>query len=101
SGSFALESAIDELAWKLGVDPIALRLKNYAEIDPTEDKPFSSKSLRECYQRGAERFGWDRRTGKPGSKSRGGKLVGVGMATASYPANFSPAHAVASVLPDG
>jgi xanthine dehydrogenase YagR molybdenum-binding subunit len=97
SGSFALESAMDELAHALGIDPIELRLKNYAEKDPTEGTPFSSKSLRACYQRAAERFGWDKRSKKP----RNGMLVGAGMATATYPANMLPAEALARLLPDG
>src|SRR5207302_3013438 len=101
SGSFALESAIDELAHELGIDPVDFRLKNYAETDPTEGKPFSSKSLRRCYELGAERFGWEKRAATPRSQTRSGMLVGMGMATASYPANFSPANAVARILPDG
>jgi len=101
SGSFALESAIDELAHAAGIDPLELRLKNYAETDPTEGKPFSSKSLRECYAEGARRFGWQKRPEKPRSQTRDGLLLGMGMATATYPANFQPANAVARLLPDG
>ena len=101
SGSFALESAIDELAHALGVDPLELRLKNYAEVDPTEDKPFSSKSLRQCYELAAKRFGWERRQAKPRSTLRNGALIGMGMATAAYPANFSKAEALARMMPDG
>jgi xanthine dehydrogenase YagR molybdenum-binding subunit len=99
SGSFALESALDELAYALAVDPLLLRLRNYAEVDPDDGKPFSSKALRQCYEEGARRFGW--RVAPPGSRSREGLLLGTGMATASYPANFSPANAVARMLPDG
>ena len=101
SGSFALESAMDELAHALAIDPLTLRLKNYAETDPTEGKPFSSKALRECYLEGARRFGWEKRIAAPRSQMREGQLVGMGMATASYPANCSPASAVARMLPDG
>jgi xanthine dehydrogenase YagR molybdenum-binding subunit len=101
SGSFALESAIDELAHDLGIDPVEFRLKNYAEIDPTEGKPFSSKSLRRCYELGAERFGWQKRTRRPELTVRAGKLVGTGMATASYPANYTKASAVARMDPGG
>src|SRR5207302_443200 len=101
SGSFALESAMDELAHALALDPLALRLKNYAETDPSEGKPFSSKSLRQCYTDGARRFGWEKRPAKPRSQTRDGLLLGMGMATASYPANFSPANALARMLPDG
>ena len=101
TGLFALESAMDELAYALEMDPIVLRLKNYAEADPESGKPWSSKSLRECYQWGAERFGWSRRTPTPRSMRDGDELVGYGMATATYPANRMPASAVACILPDG
>ncbi len=60
-GSIALESAIDEMAQACGMDPLAFRLKNYAEVEPISGRPFSSKALRECYRQGAERFGWERR----------------------------------------
>jgi xanthine dehydrogenase YagR molybdenum-binding subunit len=101
TGSFALESALDELAYALHIDPIALRLRNYAERDPASDLPFSSKSLRECYRVGAERFGWSRRTAEPCSMREGRMLVGWGMATASYPTHMSPAKASASIRADG
>jgi len=101
TGSFAIESAMDELAWKLKMDPVALRLKNYAEVDPQEHKPFSSKALRQCYEIGAEKFGWSRRTSTPRSMRSGNTLIGLGMATATYPANRSPAAAIARILPDG
>jgi len=101
TGSFALESAMDELAVALGMDPVELRLKNYAEKDPESDKPWSSKSLRECYRVGAERFGWSKRSAKPRSMTDGRWLVGHGMATATYPARQTPASCVARILPDG
>ncbi|HKG96146.1 MAG TPA: xanthine dehydrogenase family protein molybdopterin-binding subunit, partial [Gemmatimonadaceae bacterium] len=101
TGLFALESALDELAVALKMDPVALRLKNHADRDPHSGKPFSSKSLRECYTLGAERFGWPRRTPEPRSMADGDWLVGWGMATATYPARRSPAAAVARILPDG
>lgn len=101
SGSFALESAMDELAYALKMDPVALRLVNYAEKDPEKDIPWSSKSLRECYRAGAERFGWARRKREPGSMRAGDKLVGWGMATASYPANRKGAKASARIDADG
>ncbi|WP_133647022.1 xanthine dehydrogenase family protein molybdopterin-binding subunit [Paraburkholderia flava] len=101
TGSFALESAMDELAWALKMDPLALRLKNYADIEPQDNKPWSSKSLRECYERGAEKFGWSRRTPEPRSMRAGNTLIGLGMATATYPANRSEASALARILPDG
>jgi len=101
TGTFALESAMDELAWQLKMDPIALRLKNYAEVEPQDGKPWSSKSLRECYETGAQRFGWARRTATPRSMRNGSTLIGLGMATATYPANRSQASAFARILPDG
>ncbi len=101
SGTFALESAMDELAVELGMDPIALRLKNYAEADPESGHPWSSKSLRECYAQGAERFGWARHNPRPRATKDGEVLVGYGMATATYPARRSPASALARMLPNG
>jgi xanthine dehydrogenase YagR molybdenum-binding subunit len=82
-GSFAVESAMDELAIKLGMDPIDLRLKNYATVVPGGGKPWSSKHLDECYRVGAERFGW---VPRPQGTIDGDWYVGVGMATAAYPA---------------
>ncbi len=93
SGVFALESAMDELAVALNMDPLELRLLNYAEKDWHENKPFSAKKLRECYQVGAEMFGWHLRSPKPASMRDGRMLVGYGMATSTYPMNRSPAHA--------
>lgn len=101
TGTFALEVAMDELAVALGMDPIELRLRNYADEDPVEGKPFSSKKLRECYRMGAERFGWSRRHVEPRSMRDGRWLVGWGMATATYPARRSKAAAAAKILPDG
>lgn len=102
SGTWALEATMDELAYATGLDPIALRLKNYAETDPEEGKPFSSKSLRQCYQMGAEKFQWSRRTPAPRSMhASDGRLLGLGMATATYPARRSPASALARLLPNG
>ncbi len=103
SGTFGLESGMDELAYSLDLDPIELRLKNYAETDPSEKKPFSSKSLRECYRVGAERFGWDRRKASPKPRSvRDGRwLVGYGMATATYPAHRSASSCTVRLNSDG
>ena len=101
SGTFPLESAIDEMAYALQMDPISLRLQNYADKNPEDGKPWSSKSLRECYRTGAERFGWANRTPQPRSMHKNGMLVGMGMATATYPANRSQASASATILADG
>ncbi len=84
-GQFALESALDELAVKLQMDPVELRRRNHVEKHPQHGKPFSSKHLLECYDRGAERFGWAKRDPKPGSLRNGESLAGWGMATATYP----------------
>jgi xanthine dehydrogenase YagR molybdenum-binding subunit len=83
-GTFALESAIDELAEELGIDPVELRLCNEPETDPSSDLPFSSRHLVKAYHDGAERFGWDQR-GEPGARREGEWLIGMGCATATYP----------------
>jgi len=101
TGSFALEVALDELAYQLELDPIELRLRNYAQTDPDSGRPFSSKSLRECYAQGAQRFGWAARDPRPGSMRDGETLIGWGMASATYPTKRSPASASARLLPDG
>jgi xanthine dehydrogenase YagR molybdenum-binding subunit len=101
SGSFALESAMDELAYAVGLDPLDLRLRNYAERDPGLGVPFSSKSLRECYRVAAERFGWASRSPQPRSMRAGDMLVGYGMATATYPTNSSKASALVRIAADG
>ncbi len=93
TGVYALECAMDELASELGMDPVQLRLRNYAEADLHENKPFSAKKLRECYAVGSEMFGWSRRSAKPGSMRDGRMLVGWGMATSTYPMNRSAARA--------
>ncbi|HZF08533.1 MAG TPA: xanthine dehydrogenase family protein molybdopterin-binding subunit [Thermoanaerobaculia bacterium] len=100
-GTFALESAMDELAYALEMDPIVLRVRNHADKDPGEGKPWSSKHLKECYSRGAEMFGWKKRNPKPGSMKDGDLLVGWGMATAVYPGNRRPASARMRLTPDG
>ncbi|RKG89147.1 xanthine dehydrogenase family protein molybdopterin-binding subunit [Corallococcus terminator] len=101
SGTFALESALDELAVKLKMDPVALRLKNHADKDPETGHPWSSKSLKECYRVAGDRFGWAKRDPTPGSMKDGRTLLGWGMATATYPTLRSKASAKATLLPDG
>ncbi|MGA8481146.1 MAG: xanthine dehydrogenase family protein molybdopterin-binding subunit [Chthoniobacterales bacterium] len=100
-GMYALESAMDELAVKLGIDPIELRIKNHAEIYPGKNVPFSSKHLLECYQRGAEKFGWAKRNPKPGMTKDDDWWIGQGMATALYPAHRSAATAKIRLQADG
>jgi xanthine dehydrogenase YagR molybdenum-binding subunit len=101
TGSFALESAMDELAVELGMCPLELRLRNYADFDPQEFKPWSSKNLKECYTVGASKFGWSSRNPTPGATKNGNKLIGHGMATALYQGNRSDASAIVRVFPDG
>src|ERR1700682_3157264 len=102
TGSIALESAIDEAASACAMDPLAFRLKNYAEVEPISGKPFSSKALRDCYAQGAERFGWSRRRLAPRQmRDEAGVLVGWGMGTATFPALMLEAQARAAVRSDG
>ncbi|WP_279480660.1 xanthine dehydrogenase family protein molybdopterin-binding subunit [Aureimonas sp. SK2] len=102
SGSIALESAIDEAAEAAGMDPLAFRLKNYAEREPISGKPFSSKALRACYEQGAARFGWGGRPLAPRSmRDAAGRLVGWGMGTATFPALMFQAKARATIRADG
>jgi xanthine dehydrogenase YagR molybdenum-binding subunit len=101
SGIFALESAMDELAVALNLDPVDLRLRNEPQMDEFKKLPFSSRSTRECYRVAAERFGWSRRSPKPRSMRDGRWLIGYGMASATYPMNYAPASARARLLPDG
>jgi xanthine dehydrogenase YagR molybdenum-binding subunit len=102
TGSIALESAIDEAADSCGMDPLAFRLRNYAEVEPISGKPFSSKALRECYAQGAERFGWLRRPLAPRQiRDATGCLVGWGMGTATFPALMFQGQARAVLRADG
>jgi len=101
TGTYAVETAMDELAYQLKMDPLQLRLANYAETDPQTKKPFTEKHLRECYQRAAERFGWSRRKYEPGSMRDGRELIGWGMATETYPGKNMPASALVRLTPEG
>jgi xanthine dehydrogenase YagR molybdenum-binding subunit len=102
SGSVILESAMDEMAFALGMDPLEFRLRNYAEEEPLEGKPFSSKSLRQCYEQAAKRFGWAGRPLQPRQmQDKDGLLVGWGVGTATYPSRVMPAKARARILADG
>jgi xanthine dehydrogenase YagR molybdenum-binding subunit len=100
-GNFAVESILDELSYALGIDPIELRLRNYAEVHPQTGLAWSSKALRECYQVGAERFGWSRRNPEPGSMREGRWLVGYGMAGVTYGHNQAKCQARATIRRDG
>lgn len=101
TGSFALECAMDELAYKLNMDPIEFRKLNYAEKDLEQNKPWSSKYLLECYEGGMERIGWKNRKNEPGSVKEGNWLVGYGMGTGTFGCYRSPTSVKAKFLPDG
>ncbi|WP_182422112.1 xanthine dehydrogenase family protein molybdopterin-binding subunit [Aureimonas sp. ME7] len=92
-GTFALESAVDELAHEMGIDPIELRALNEPERDPLKGTPFSSRNIVAAYRAGAERFGWDRRLAEPGSQREGEWRIGMGCATATYPYHRMPGGA--------
>jgi xanthine dehydrogenase YagR molybdenum-binding subunit len=100
-GSFALESAMDELAVATGVDPVELRIRNEPPVDPERGVPFSSRHLVECLRAGAERFGWVDRDPRPRQRRTGRWLVGAGVASSTYPFQVAPATARVSVSPDG
>ena len=100
-GSFAIECLMDDLAYQLGIDPIQIRLLNYAEKDSSTGQAWSSKGLKECYARGAELFGWSKRNPKAGATRDGRILVGWGMATASYPVHSSQGTARVRLYADG
>lgn len=102
SGLAALEIAVDDAAIAAGIDPLAFRLRNYAEVDPATGLPFTSKALRECYAQGAAAFGWEKRPLGPRSMRDGaGRLIGWGMGTAQFPALVFPGAATASIRADG
>jgi xanthine dehydrogenase YagR molybdenum-binding subunit len=102
TGSIALESAIDEMALACNMDPLAFRLKNYAEVEPMSGRPFSSKALRDCYAQGAARFGWEPRPLAPRQmRDSNGLLVGWGVGTATFPALMFQAEAKAVLRQDG
>jgi xanthine dehydrogenase YagR molybdenum-binding subunit len=102
TGNFASESAIDELSYKAGKDPLDFRLLNYTYSDPTENKPFTSKRLDDCYHEGAARFGWDQRNPAPRSmRDENGLLVGWGVAAGCWDASMQKAAAKAVLSADG
>ena len=101
TGEFALEIAIDEMAYKAGRDPLEFRLLNYSETDKTTNKPFSSKRLRDCFHAGAARFGWANRSPAPRSMREGPRLVGWGVGTGVYEVFQKPTHARAVLTAAG
>ncbi|MGZ4001037.1 MAG: xanthine dehydrogenase family protein molybdopterin-binding subunit, partial [Mucilaginibacter sp.] len=101
TGAYALESALDELSYALNIDPIALRLLNYADNDPLTGKPYSSKFLKEAYQLGADKIGWSERSQKPGSVTKDGWLAGYGMGAGMFGAYRSSATVTASMTAEG
>jgi xanthine dehydrogenase YagR molybdenum-binding subunit len=100
-GAYAIECAMDELAYAADIDPLELRLINYSDKDQIEDRPYSSKKLRECYRQGAEKFGWSNRSPQPRSMRDGNELVGWGMATGIWEAMQMPASAKAVLTANG
>jgi xanthine dehydrogenase YagR molybdenum-binding subunit len=100
-GLFALESAMDELAIKLKMDPVEFRIKNDADRDEGKNLPFSSRHLKECYTTGAEKIGWKNRTPQPGSMRHNGKFIGWGVAAASWSAARIPCNASVELCPNG
>ena len=101
TGAFGLECALDELAYKLNMDPIQLRLANYAETDPERNLPWSSKYVKECYTLGAERIGWEKRPAQPGTLREGDWLVGYGMGCGAFGAHRSNTTVNISLRNDG
>lgn len=101
TGMHAIETAMDALAYQLKIDPLEFRLRNYSERDVSEDKPFSSKELRECYRQGAEKFGWSERSLEHRSMKRGNRLVGYGMSSGIWDVIALPAKAKVTLTKAG
>lgn len=101
TGTYAVEVAMDELAYELKMDPLQLRLVNYTDDDPSTGKAFTEKRLRDCYMRASERFGWSKRNHEPRSMRDGHELIGYGMATETYPGKNLPASALVRLEPNG
>lgn len=101
TGAFALESAMDDLAFRLGMDPISLRLHNEPDRDATDDLPFSTRRLTDCLRQGSAEFGWPTRNPAPRSMRDGDRFVGIGMAAAAYHTQRSQCAALARVNADG
>jgi len=101
TSAHAFESAIDEMAYEVKIDPLEFRKINYAEDDQVEGKPYSSKELRACYEQGAKKFGWENRPIEPGTMREGNQLIGWGMANGAWDALQMPAKAGATLTADG
>ena len=101
TGSYALECAMDELAWKLKLDPVEFRILNDTQVDPSNDKPFSSRLLTECLRIGAKKFGWEDRPMQPRSRREGNWLVGYGVSAGSRQAPLQQSAARVTVNRDG
>ena len=99
--AFGIECAIDELAYEVGADPLAIRLLNYAEIDHQVNKPWSTRQLREAFAAGAEAFGWSKRSREPRLMREGTQLIGYGLAAGTYPVRRTPGEALVRILADG
>ncbi|MFG2206677.1 xanthine dehydrogenase family protein molybdopterin-binding subunit [Streptomyces sp. NPDC048638] len=100
-GSFAMECALDELAEKCGIDPIALRARSEPDVGPLSGLPFSSRNLLACFEEGARRFGWADRDPRPGVRRDGRWLVGTGTAAAAFPVGSMPSTAAVTAEADG
>ncbi len=101
TGAFALESAMDELSYALNIDPLELRIKNHADIDPQRNLPWSGKYLKECYEKGAQAIGWNKRNPKPNSMQDGEWKLGFGIGSGSFAANRGRATVKAVLLANG
>lgn len=99
--AFGIECAIDELAYEIGIDPLAIRLLNYAEADPHAKKPWSTRKLREAFAAGAAAFGWSERKAAPRSMREGRQLIGYGVAAGTYPVRRTAGEALVRILADG
>ena len=101
TGSFALESAMDELAYELKMDPIEFRLRNIPTVDPSNGKPYSSRATVEALKRGAEIIGWKNRRQEPRQNPNGEYLVGYGVAAGAYPSRQAPTSAQVKLIRNG
>ena len=99
--AFGIECAIDELAHEVGLDPLAIRLLNYAEYDHSSNKPWSTRQLREAFAAGAAAFGWSRRSPRPRSMQEGNQLIGYGVAAGTYPVRRTAGEAIVRILDNG